>query len=295
MRVRLIATATALILGAFQAFAQDSEEREGGIVGTGIVGEIIRLGSIFVNDQKIEISDTMQVTGSVPDITAGDLKPGHTVAVVAALEDDIWNAQHIRQVLPLVGTVEAVGDQLLTILGTEVEIEDHFAQVTVGDWVAVSGFWQEGRVRASRLELLPDWQGEAQVSGTFFRASSGEPDRVGNTAISGIVPQHLSSGDLVRISGKPVPGGIEAERLETGLFDATVGIVQVEGYFSAPQPDGLYTVLGSGLVAYTDQPGMIDVSVRTLQCGANGKLGEFPTSGLTPKETEAIRAKLDCL
>ncbi|MES0880649.1 DUF5666 domain-containing protein [Roseibium sp. SCP14] len=295
MRVRLIATATALILSALQAFAQDSEEREGGIVGTGIVGEITRLGSIFVNDQKIEITDAMQVTGSVPALTAGDLKPGHTVAVVAALEDDIWNAQHIRQVLPLVGTVEAVGDKLFTILGTEVEVEDQSTQVAVGDWVAVSGFWQEGRVRASRLELLPDWQGEAQVSGTFFRSPTGGPDRVGSTAISGIAPQHLSSGDLVRVYGNPVPGGIKAERLETGLFDAAVGIVQVEGYFSAPQPDGLYTVLGSGLVAYTDQPGMIDVSVRTLQCGANGKLGEFPASGLTPEEIETIWAKLDCL
>ncbi|MEM9634622.1 MAG: DUF5666 domain-containing protein [Pseudomonadota bacterium] len=295
MRVRLIATATALILGSLQAFAQDSEEREGGIVGTGIVGEITRLGSIYVNDQKIEITGTLQVTGAVPALTAGDLQPGHTVAVVATLEGDVWNAQHIRQVLPLVGIVEDVGDNTLTILGTEVDVEGQATQATVGDWVAVSGFWKEGRVRATRLEQLSDWQGDAQVSGTFFRASSGGPDKVGNTVISGIAPQHLSSGDLIRISGKPIPGGIEAERLETGLFDAVVGVVQVEGYFSAPQPDGLYTVLGSGLVAYTDQPGMIDVSVRTFQCGANGMLGEIPSSGLTPEEIERVRAKLNCL
>lgn len=293
MLLRFIAAA-AILFSTSQIFAQDSEEREGGIVGTGIVGVITELGSIYVNGQKIEIEDDLQVTGSVPAIEAGALKPGQTVAVVTRLEGDVWQAEYIRQVLPLVGPVEAVGDRTLTVLGTRVDLGSLTSEAAIGDWVAVSGFWKSEHVTASSIAILPQWQGPAEVSGTYFRPVSGEPDRVGQTRVFGINPQHLSSGDFVRVTGTPAPGGIEAERLETGLFDAAVGVIQVEGYFSEPKPDGLYTVLGSGLVAFTDQPGMIDAAVRTIQCGANGKLGEFPANTLSPKEIEDIRAKLDC-
>lgn len=294
MLLRFIAAA-AVLFSVGQTFAQDSEEREGGIVGTGIVGVITELGSIYVNGQKIEITNDLQVTGSVPGIAADELKPGLTVAVVVRLEGDIWRAEHIRQVLPLVGPVEAIGDGMLTVLGTQVDLGALPLNATIGDWVAVSGLWKSERVSASSIDLLPDWQGPAEVSGTYFRPATGQPDRIGRTEISGISPRHLSSGDFARITGSPVPGGIEAERLESGVFDARVGVVQVEGFYSEPKPDGLYTVLGSGLIAFTDRPGMIDLASRTIQCGIDGKLGEFSSSTLSPEEIEAVRTKLECL
>ncbi|WP_305987243.1 DUF5666 domain-containing protein [Roseibium sp. MMSF_3544] len=293
MLVRLIAAA-AIFFNISQTLAQDSEEREGGVVGTGIAGVITDLGSIYVNGHKIEIADGMNVSGSVPEIAAGELRPGHTVAVVARLQDDIWRAEHIRQVLPLVGPVERISGGSLTVLGTDVTLGTLSVAVNEGDWVAVSGLWQGARVLATAVEVLPGWQGPAQVSGSFFEAATGEPQKIGGTDLQGIIPRHLSPGDFVRVVGTPVPGGIKAEQLETGLFDAKVGVIQVEGYFSEPKPDGLYTVLGSGLIAFTDTPAMIDASVRIIQCGANGRLGAFPAGMQSAEDIETIRARLGC-
>lgn len=294
MLLRFIAVA-AIFLGVHPAFAEEKEEREGGIVGTGIVGEITELGSILVNGQKIEIISDLPVVGSVPDITAGALKPGQTVAVVATLEGETWKALGIRQVLPLVGPVEAVGDGSLSVLGTTIDLGALAIAVNEGDWVAVSGFWRSERILATAIEHLPDWQGPAQVSGTFFETDGVLPARIGASEIAGIDPQHISSGAFAHVTGAPIPGGIDASRLETTLFDAPVGIIQAEGFFSDPEPDGLYTVLGSGLISYTDRPEMVQSGTRTIQCGANGRLGVFAVNDLSPEEIETIRRKLDCL
>ncbi|MCB2136571.1 MAG: hypothetical protein KDE08_11615 [Rhodobacteraceae bacterium] len=54
------------------------------------------------------------------------------------------------------------------------------------------------------------------------------------------------------------------------MFDAGVGVVQAEGYLSPPRAAGMYTLLGSGLIAYTDRPEMIDATERSLRCGYGG-------------------------
>lgn len=90
---------------------------------------------------------------------------------------------------------------------------------------------------------------------------------IGASVVSGPEPQHLLPGDLVRVVGQPTHDGIRAERLEAGLFAGAVGVVQVQGYYSEPQSSGLYKVLGSGLIAYSDQPEMIDPNTLVIRCG----------------------------
>ncbi|MFA3920600.1 DUF5666 domain-containing protein [Ruegeria hyattellae] len=291
---RAIAVTLAIWLCA-PAGAQDGEEREGGIIGTGIVGTITQLGSVFVNNLRIEVSDGMQVVGSVPAMTAADLRPGHTVAIITERQDDGWHARHIRKVLPVVGKVTALGDGEIAVLGTRVDLGGQSTDLRVGDWVAVSGLWQEQRVRASRIERLAGTAHRARLSGTYLG-----PDPTGNTVIggslvSGIDPQHLQPGDLVRVYGQPTPDGIEALRLETGLFDETVGLIQVQGYYSRPQPDGLYTVLGSGLVSYTDRPEMISPDDRVIRCGQQGRLRVEQATGAAETEQVAhLLTELSC-
>ncbi|WP_051927692.1 DUF5666 domain-containing protein [Ruegeria halocynthiae] len=287
---RVLATTLIALWLAVPSHAQESEEREGGIIGTGIVGTITHLGSVYVNGLRIQTDDAMAVTGSAPAITADELQPGHTVAIVAALADDGWVARQIRQVLPVVGPVTAIARAELTVLGTKIDAGEHVAGVNVGDWVAISGLWQGRRVIASRIETLTGTDHQARLSGTYLGPDLNGNTVVGGSNVSGISPRHLQLGELVRVFGQPTPDGIEATRLETGLFDATVGLIQVQGYYSVPKPSGLYTVLGSGLVSYTDQPEMIEQSDRVIRCGQMGQLGGSTNN----PEQAGIWAELGC-
>ncbi|WP_170415837.1 DUF5666 domain-containing protein [Ruegeria atlantica] len=262
-----------------QAEDKGNSEREGGIIGTGIVGTITHLGSIHVNGQRILFDDQMPVANAVPPIRADELKPGHTVAIVATYENDEWHARHIRQVLPLVGPVSSVQDGQISVLGTDVTVE-WSVDVQVGDWVAISGLWRGHKVRASRVEKLSSDVYPARLSGTYLGSDPQARTLIGASVISGIEPQHLSPGDLVRVIGQPTSDGIRAERLEAGLFAGAIGVVQVQGFYSEPQPSGLYTVLGSGLIAFSDQPEMIDQNTEVIRCGDGGELVNSDGAGL---------------
>lgn len=276
-------------------FAGDDEEREGGIIGTGIVGTITHLGSVHVNGLHIRIDDALPVAGAVPPIAAGALRPGHTVAIIATHDGEGWTAQSIRQVLPLVGEVTASDAGELTVLGTRIETTGLSQDVDVGDWIAVSGLWQQSKVIASRIDVLADADHLAQVSGSYLGADPSGNVLVGGTVITGINPQHLQPGDLVRVTGRPEPGGVAATHLETGLFHDTVGVVQVQGYFSEPLSSGLYTVLGSGLVAYTSQPAMIDTGFSVVQCGQEGILNtEFDRERGETVQDGSVLSALNC-
>ncbi|WP_171173277.1 DUF5666 domain-containing protein [Ruegeria sp. HKCCD8929] len=280
--------------GALAAAAQEGEEREGGIIGTGIVGTVTEIGSIYVNGQHIMFDPDLVVSDSLDVVTAGDLRPGHTVAVIAQPEDEIWRATYIRQVLPLVGPVDEIEGQHMTILGTEIRAAGRIESVSVGDWIAVSGLWHDDDVRATKLSAVPEDKRQAQISGTFLGRDNQGRVVIGNTAVFGMDLLHLAPGDVVRATGVVAPGGIQALRFETGLFTQPVRIMQVEGYLSVPLPDGLYTILGSGLVAYTRRPGMISTSQKVVQCGAGGALGEVPGEALQDSETRQAAEKLNC-
>ncbi|MGB3315999.1 MAG: DUF5666 domain-containing protein [Albidovulum sp.] len=293
MWFRFLSVSIALLLGSVAGQAQD-DDREGGIIGTGISGTITALGSIYVNGQHILYDDGLAVTGGLGVARAPDLVPGHTVAVVAVPDGEAWRARNIRQVLPLVGPVMLEGGEVL-IMGTKVVMPADAVPPAPGEWLAVSGLWRGDEVVATRVDALPDGERIAMVSGTYLGAVNGRT-MVGGTRIGGIEPRHLEPGDTVRVYGSPAGDGLSAVRLEKGLFDGEVGLVQVEGYYSPPQPDGLYSVLGSGLVAYTDQPGMIDPGERVLRCGAEGQL-DYYTDGspLTGVTTPELARRLMCV
>jgi hypothetical protein len=268
--------------------AQDSDDTEGGIIGTGIVGTITKLGSIYVNGQHIHLDKELPLAGAVPAKSAADLRPGHTVAVTVQAQGSDWRALDIRQVLPLVGPVEIDAAGQLAIMGSRISptasLQDGPPDIASGDWLAVSGLWQGDRVLASHIERLAPSEGQARVTGTYLGTDISGQTLVGGTVLTGAQPRHLQPGDVLRITGQPSETGIAAQQIETGWFTTQTGLIQVEGYYSPPQPDGLYTILGSGLVAYTSNPGMIATQNRILQCGTQGRLRDATT--FAPSERE---------
>lgn len=268
LKTLLIGLAIGVIAIATQA--QEDSDVEGGILGTGIVGTITALGSIIVNEQHIDFAPDLEVSDGIGAQLAATLRPGQTVAVIAEQDGRGWKARHIRMVYPVVGPATVDSNGQVAVMGTKV-ITD--AKVQDGDWVAVSGLWQESHVVASDIEILSDYDGPARITGTYLQSNAGHEFEIGGTTLSDLPLQHAVSGDALRIYGTPVANGLRATRVEKGLFHAQVGVVQVQGYYSAPQPDGLYTVLGSGLLAYTDQPGMISTLSPVIRCGRSGVLG----------------------
>ncbi|MGJ8625385.1 MAG: DUF5666 domain-containing protein [Sulfitobacter sp.] len=293
MSVRSFISAVILLCLTCSAQAQE-EEREGGIIGTGIVGTITHLGSIYVNGQHIQKDAELDVTGAIAPMNADDLRPGHVVAVSVRPEGADWRAQRIQQILPLVGPIEEIGNATVTVMGTRVQLDAQMAIPGLGEWVAVSGLWQGQLVKASRLDPVPEVLRRARISGTYFGPDSEARDVIGGTKIIGIEPEHLEPGDFVQVFGEPITGGIEAVQLERHLFEDSVSLIQVEGYFSRPQPSGLYTVLGSGLVAYTNQPEMIDLQKRVILCGGDGRLRMQATSLADAQVLRRMLTRLKC-
>lgn len=286
--------AVLVLAPAFSSHGETEGEREGGIIGTGIVGTVTDLGSIWVNGQHIRFDPDLPVTDGIGLATASQIRRGHTVAVVATPDGSDWQARDIRQVLPLVGPVSAVNGASLTVLGNLVHAPGPVTGVVPGEWIAVSGLWRENEVVASRLERIMGDSFNAQITGTYLGPDSQGRVRIGNVPILGLLPQHLQPGDVVRATGQPEPGGLRVEKLEKGLFTAPVALVQAEGYFSPPRADGLYTVLGSGLVAYTDQPDMMHQMDRGIACGRQGAMVPSEHPEQMPALPPELKRRLNC-
>ena len=266
---------------ATMSIAQSSPEdddKEGGVIGTGISGTVTALGSIEVNDLQVAFDPALPLATAAGDMSAAALKPGHVVAVAAKHDGQVWQAQTIRQVHAMIGPVEVVSDGYIQVLSTRVNLAAPIGEIAVGDWVAVSGMWQGEQLLASRIDHAEP--GLARISGTYFAAPDTQPPRIGGTRLFGLSDTG-TPGMFLSAAGDPVAGGLAVTERSEGLFGPAVDLMLVEGYFSQPRADGLYTVLGSGLVAFTDQPDMIDMTVRTLMCGKDGRL-------LSPAEVETL-------
>ncbi len=271
------------------AIAEDKKnsDREGGIIGTGIVGTITELGSIIVNGQRIEFDDDMMAGSVLGELHAQSLRPGQTVAVVAEAMPSDWRAKTIEAHYPLVGPLDLENGRTF-ILGTPVDLSAVETNgLAVGDWVAIGGLWKGNTVIASAVTAVPEGN-SAVISGTFMPSNAKDQFVVGSSIVTGLDPSHIEPGDVVTVTGKATETGIAAETVRVGLFSSQMKAIIAEGYMSAPMPDGLYTILGSGVVSYTNEPAMIDTESVGLYC--------ISASGSAPSYViEALEAKVACV
>lgn len=268
----LCALAVAL---SFEQTAAEDREREGGLTGTGIVGEITALGSIIVNDQRIVFPPDMPVTNSVSRKTASGLVPGEVVAVAVSPDETDWTADVIRQVHALVGPVAVAADGRITVLGVDVQWQG--AVPAIGTWVAVSGFWTQNGVAATLLETL-DPRPTATILGSYRKDPSGPSTIVGSETLTLDPLQHAREGDVIEVTGTINGGTFKVTDVQVGLFDEPVWFVLAEGYLTDVAPSGHYTVAGSGLSAYTDGAQSNMATGRIRVCGFDGQM-TVPQSG----------------
>ena len=247
-----------------------NEDREGGIIGTGIVGTITELGSIIVNGQRITYGDDDMARSALGERLASTLTPGDTVVVVARPSSQDWVAEQIDQHHPAIGPI-TLQNGALTLLGasldlSQAQIETQRLAPTLsdGDWVAVSGLWKGPVLMVTKLDRI-DPRENAVLSGSYMPRSD-NAFMIGGSIVGGLDLEHVDAGDSVTVTGAPSPNGIQASEVRIGLFSEPMYRIIAQGYMSAPTPTGLYTILGSGMVSFTDQPEMIDTQSAGVFC-----------------------------
>lgn len=243
-----------------------AQQKEGGIIGTGVLGQITALGSITVGGHHIRFAPDMAYEDAAP----GTLAPGMVVAATVVPDGDDWLATHLRRVSALIGPVTAPGE----VMGVPVA-----GDLPESGWVRVDGFWSDVGLVATHVAPAPS--GRASVTGRYAGG------QVGPLRFGGITPAHLAEGDLITIDGR-YDGQLIAERLQKGLFlGDTPALVLAEGYLSPPTPSGLYELIGAGISAYTDQPSMIQPDQQVTLCSLNGR-SDFDAEALP----ETLRAEV---
>ncbi len=285
--------AAAVCIAGVAGADPEDPDREGGILGTGILGNVTALGSIYVNGQHVNFDADFPVTGGFGPMMARDLLPGDTVAVVAVPEGDAWRATSIRRMVPLMGPVAQISGNEIHVLGNLVVAERDLGDLSVGDWVAVSGLWKGKTVMASRIELI-DPQAHTMISGTTMGPDAKGKVMIGNTEVMGMeddMPQDIAPGDVIEVTGMPMAKAVMAKKLTKGVFDAPVGVVAAQGYLAARAD--MVSLLGSGMMAHANAAQPVDETSETMVCGYDGHLMDDPADPM-PQSVRDLMDRLGC-
>lgn len=275
-----LATVLALLAMPLSVTAQD-DTVEGGLTGTGIYGPIAESVAFTVNGQNVRTSGNMDVTDPIGRASERDLNAGNIVAVQVDASGAELSAISIRRIFAIVGPIQAIFDEGVTIMGTDIPMPDVQAtSLQPGDWVAVSGFWRETDVAATRIDRLAP-QEFAQMTSTYFAPLAGEVPTFGTSQLFGLQIDDLRQGAVLSVVGHPRTDGIDIVQQSVGLFDENVGYVSTQGYLSVPKADGFYTVIGSGLIAYNEDLQMSIPARPVVSCGVDGILFSPQTTGVS--------------
>ena len=259
-----------------------SNDDEGGIIGTGIIGTVTGLGSIYVNGVRIAYDTNLKVQTAFSEESPEQLIPGDTVKVEANWKEGGYHAMSIERYRPIIAPIEAIADDRSWIeaLGTRIRI-DKTTQVywkndvadrrmlSVGAWIAVDGIWQGKDVIASNIRRIEP-SALASVRGVVGKPD-GRPLSVGGVRVDSARDIDVEPGSVIAVQGtiKEDEDGsyLTAEKVAVKQFSSAVRHVLVEGFVSTPSTDGAYTVYGTGLTAFVDDPEEPMDRRRSVFCG----------------------------
>lgn len=247
------------------ALPLNAQQKEGGIIGTGVLGQITALGSIYVNGLHIRFDPDVETRGIA---SAQDLGRGMTVAAIVTPDGPDWRATSIRRIPALTGPITAPGH----VMGVPVTGLD---RATTG-WVRIDGFWTTNGVQATRIAQIAPTQAEA--AGPYAAGP-----QIGTLRFAGLTPRRLENGRHATIRGRYEDGAFQVDHLQKGLFSGpTPQLVLAQGYLSTPEPSGLYRLIGADAVSYTDDPSMAIPPTPVTLCALDGRL-DFDAANLSPE------------
>jgi hypothetical protein len=245
-------------------------EGDRGIGGTGVIGTIRRFGSIYVNGLRISYPPDAPVEIDGQLKTVQSLRIGQVVQVIAAKTANGLTTQRIVVSSEVVGPVERVSSDGMTVLGQNVSTNrGDLRGWRPGEWVAVSGLRSaDGTIVASLIQHSD--AASMRVAGPVRLGPQGEA-MIGGLQIAGLDP--VLVGRRVSVAGAFVDRTFTAE-IATEPYRALLNAVQrvsIESYFSR---DGSRLELGSGLVVEGDRQAgrRFGLGVVTARVEPNGVL-----------------------
>lgn len=246
-------------------------EKEGGIIGTGAIGQVTGIGEFEVNGMRFTLPTETTVDG-VDSIA--DLDIGMTIAMRAENDGAEWRTTYLRRLPVLVGPVTGPSEVMgMTVIG---DVPDK-------GWVSVDGFWSEAGVIASRVVRVGE--GVQRITGPF--STDG---RVGSLAIVSDISPDLRDGDIVAAEGQFSDGVFRVTGLESTIFRGRAPeLILTSGYPSTPDESGMYRLLGTGAEAMSGGSQSVHPEEKITRCALRGKL-DFDLAALESTERAVVIA-----
>ena len=302
-----------------------SEEREGGLIGTGriaVIGVVSELGSIVVNGMRVQYDPDLMVDTAFGREPAALLTPGHQVSAIVTNQNGGWQAQSIERVTAIVAPVTDIDhyarsinvggiDVSLANIGTNSGLPDPIAELAIGEWLAVSGIWDGDLVDATHLQTIAP-RAHAMVTGSAIAVEAGDGAhwRIGSMLIDGLGAAAVRSDDRIAVRGMLSRANgtwrLLADRFAVHDIGSHFDAILVDGYVSRPDQLGHYTVFGTGVRALATSNDM-RVGHRRIYCAkqngaalSTNATAENRVTMMTavelpddPAETQAILTNLD--
>ncbi len=247
------------------------DEKEGGIVGTGVVGSVTGIDQFEVSGMRFGFSSDLELKGLE---SLDDLRMGMTLVLSTAPDGNAWQATQLRHVPVLSGPVTGPNE----VMGVPVtgDLEDAAS-------VTVDGFWSKTGVVASRISPAP--AGLQQVTGVY----DADQATVGRVKVQVTPSFSQADGKIVTVTGRFENGLLVTETVDTELFMGSApDLILVEGFFSEPNERDEVSLNGVA-VAAANLGGTIDPATQVRRCALRGRL-DFALSDLPANELATIES-----
>ncbi|MEM8775195.1 MAG: hypothetical protein AAGF53_09185 [Pseudomonadota bacterium] len=247
------------------------DEKEGGIIGTGVVGQITGLDEFEVSGMRFNLPQNIELNGVE---RMDELRMGMTLVLQAAPDGNEWQATQIKRMPTLTGPKTGPGE----VMGVQI-----LGELPDADFVTVDGFWSKSGVVASHTSSSV---AETQMVNGVYDATS---RKVGLIRVKGNIPTDQSDGKLVTVFGEFQDGVLIVERFDTDLFVGVApDLLLVEGYFSPPNDENEIALNG---VAYStmEAENDLDMTQRVRRCSLRGRT-DFSLSELSEDEVATINS-----
>lgn len=247
------------------------DEKEGGIVGTGVVGSVTGIDQFEVSGMRFGFSSDLELKGLE---SLDDLRMGMTLVLSTAPDGNAWQATQLRHVPVLSGPVTGPNE----VMGVPVtgDLKDAAS-------VTVDGFWSKAGVVASRVSPAP--AGLHRVTGVY----DADQATVGRVRVQVTPSFSLADGKIVTVTGRFENGLLVTEAVDTELFMGSApDLILVEGFFSEPNERDEVSLNGVA-VAAANLGGTIDPATQVRRCALRGRL-DFALSDLPADELATIES-----
>lgn len=265
----MIRTLLAIIIFIF-ASSVFAEDKEGGIIGTGVIGRITALDQFEVSGMQFDFAPDIELKNLT---TLEELRIGMTLALSTGRDGASWQIKELRHMPIVTGPITGPGE----VMGIPV-----VGKLPSFGTVQIDGFWSENGIVATRIVEVA--QDHVQISGVYDGR-----DRINLVPIRGTGVSGFVEGQNLIVSGKYKNGEVLVESVLQGPFMGdSPDLVLLEGYFqsvSASDSFSLHGVSSTSAVSDTD----IGVDQLVRRCSVNGRM-DFLISDLNQSDAELVRS-----